>query len=489
MVRVDFYKIKISAFALKTLPWFLGSLGGETGMQRASRAVALVGRTRHGTRRASSHRCQTLPGEVTVGEDFEHHKKGLARLNHGSFGACPGPVLRAQDQARREWLAEPDAWYFGGILRERMLAATRAAAAAVCARPDDVCLVENLSVATAMVASRWGRLLREQPLEGGRRSKILVLNWCYRACHYCLEEHCGRSSAEEGEGPAIVEADIPFPLHHAKDATEAVARALKQHQGAIRFAFLDHTPSQPTAIFNISDMIQLCREEGVQEVAVDGAHAIGSISELDIPSFGADIYMSNIHKWGMAPHSSALVHARPALMAPGPDGLRHPVVSWGWQKGALEESLFTGTRDYSALAVVPDALQYLDAWRSIDGLTVPEFNRRGVLAAADMLQETWAHEGGGALGQPRETVSSMAMVELPKALRVDDTPGEPTGGDGVRAVLRERWGVEVATGSFPTGNYVRLSHAVYNQRSDYERLRDAVLELLQEQRAAGLSLE
>jgi len=104
---------------------------------------------------------------------------------------------------------------------------------------------------------------------------------------------------------------------------------------------------------------------------------------------------------------------------------------------------------------------------------VQEHNREGVVAAAQMLSEAWGTE----IAQPVETMTSMAMVQLPHKLEVNDKPGEP--GGGIRDILREKYGVEAAIGNFgkETGNFVRLSHAVYNAPSDFDRLRDAVLEI------------
>jgi hypothetical protein len=66
-------------------------------------------------------------------------------------------------------------------------------------------------------------------------------------------------------------------------------------------------------------------------------------------------------------------------------------------------------------------------------------------------------------------------------------------GRGLRGVLRDRFNIEAAIGSFkPSKGHlgaasdgkavgcVRLSHAVYNHRGEYEALRDAVLELAEE---------
>ena len=82
----------------------------------------------------------------------------------------------------------------------------------------------------------------------------------------------------------------------------------------------------------------------------------------------------------------------------------------------------------------------------------------------------------------RHVASRRARVrpQLPPRLVVADVPGMPTA--GVRSTLRDRFGVEAALGNFgERGNFIRLSHAVYNAPADFERLRDAVLELVEEQ--------
>ena len=45
-------------------------------------------------------------------DDFRHHQDGIARLNNGSFGACPQTVLQTQQTFQAEWLKQPDALYF-----------------------------------------------------------------------------------------------------------------------------------------------------------------------------------------------------------------------------------------------------------------------------------------------------------------------------------------------------------------------------------------
>jgi len=275
---------------------------------------------------------------------------------------------------------------------------------------------------------------------------------------------------------------VPFPARsaaHIADAVEAQLKALLDGGRRVRFALLDHISSQPALLLPVRRLVQLCRQYGTErtEIAVDGAHSVGSCA-FDVRDIGADWFFSNLHKWGFAPSTATIVHAaRAGLMRE----TGHPVVSWGWGAGLAAESPFPGTRDCSAMLAVPAAMSYLAAWRSPLGETSHEFCRRRVLGAARELAAAWGTEDAWDAAD-EELVATQAMVRLPPSLHVNDVPGQP--GVGVRAVLRDRFGVEAAIGNFggDVGAYVRLSFAVYNTQEDIDRLRDAILQLVEEQR-------
>ena len=132
---------------------------------------------------------------------------------------------------------------------------------------------------------------------------------------------------------------------------------------------------------------------------------------------------------------------------------------------------FVGTRDYSSIYACSHAIDYLSRWRSSTGQSVAAFNKERVIREAKMLSEAWGTE----LRQGEDTISGMVMVELPHDLHVADRPGTP--GGGLRDLLRDTYSIETAIGSFAEGNFIRLSHAVYNRPEDYAALRDAILEL------------
>ena len=132
-------------------------------------------------------------------DDFSHHAPGIARLNNGSFGAAPQPVLKAEMAHRSWWRANPDAAYFGigaSSLDARLAAAADAAAVAIGAPAGSVALVENATVATAIIASRWAKALREGRHE---RRSVLLLDVCYKAAAYSVRDICGAAGGAHAQ--------------------------------------------------------------------------------------------------------------------------------------------------------------------------------------------------------------------------------------------------------------------------------------------------
>ena len=411
-----------------------------TKLSSVSRARAAL------SRKAATSSSFTRASAAKFASDFDHHAPGIARLNHGSFGATPAPVLTAVETCRARWLAQPDDEYFSGALDADLQEATAAAADAIGAPAAETALVENATVAAAIVFRRWS-----QQLEG----TVLLPANAYGGV---------KASALAAFGPRRVkEWPFPFPGTTHEHILDWLDQALKQHDP--RYVMLDHVSSQPAVVCPVAEMVALCRRRGVAEVAVDGAHALGQVA-IDVDAIGADYCFSNLHKWAFAAPTATVLHSLREL--------QHVVPSWGAGDFATE-SRWTGTRDYAAMRAVPAALAYLQDWRSADGLTAPEFNRVGLRRAVDDLQTAWGVDEA----YHEECLGSMGMVRLPAGLDLSaDMPGQPVGPDSVRSRLRDRYGVEAAVGGFPEGGFLRLSHAVYTSDDDIERLRDAVLELV-----------
>lgn len=412
--------------------------------------------------------------EGLIRAEFGHHEGGVARINNGSFGSCPASVLAAQAHWADLWLRQPDEFYFGPL--EDGIMASRQAVASLIHSPhvDQVILLDNVTVAVSMVLQRVALDFLEGHYQKG--DAVLALNFSYGAVKKALKAYLLRAGAH------LIEVKLPFPVTCSEEILATFNAALQQaHRESrrIRFALIDHITSMPSMVLPIGELVSLCRRAGVDQVFVDGAHALGSIN-IDVQEIGADYYTSNLHKWLFTPLSVAFMYCKSEHLS----DLHHPIVSHNYQDGLSKECAWVGTRDYSAQLAVGNAIEFFKKFNG--GIqAVQDYNHFNVTSMGMMLAKAWETH----CGTPPELCSSMIMVGLPNALSIhshDDALN-------LRTRFRQDFRIEVpvyyALDTFPitflelqdncSGTscvtaYVRISHQIYNSLGDYIRLRDAV---------------
>src|SRR5438067_6110862 len=210
-------------------------------------------------------------------------------LNHGSFGACPRPVLEAQ-QCLRERLERQPVQFLVRDLEVLLDDARRALAAFLGADPAGLVFVPNATTGVNAV-------LRSLALAPG--DQLLVTDHAYNACRNALDFVAAAARAE------VVVVPVPFPLASADAVVEAVlARATPR----TRLALLDHVTSPTGRVLPIRRPVRELAARGV-DTLVDGAHAPGMLP-LDLGALGAAYYAGNCHKWLCAPKGAGFLHVR-----------------------------------------------------------------------------------------------------------------------------------------------------------------------------------
>jgi isopenicillin-N epimerase len=376
-------------------------------------------------------------------------------LNHGSFGACPLPVLEAQQRLRERIEREP-VRFFVRELEELLDKARRELAAFVGADPGDLVFVPNATYAINSV-------LRSLDLNPG--DELLTTNHEYNACKNALDFAARRSGAR------VAVARVPFPL---QSPDEVIAAVMETVTPRTRLALIDHITSQTGLVFPIADLVSNLAERGV-DTLVDGAHAPGML-RLDVGAIGAAFYTGNCHKWLCAPKGAAFLVVRPDLQpAVRPLAISHGANSPRDDRSRYQiEFGYTGTDDPTAFLCVPEAIRFLGSLFDGGIEELLDKNRTTVLAARDILCNTLGCDPPC----PDSMIGSLATIPVP-----DGSPSPPTSPlycDPLQDELLDRYRIEVPVIPWPhpPKRIMRVSAQAYNQIEQYHKLADALKELL-----------
>ncbi|CAN4124469.1 unnamed protein product [Withania somnifera] len=390
-----------------------------------------------------------------IAAEFSHHDLTIARINNGSFGSCPQSIISAQQQYQLQFLQQPDYFYFNTLKSSMLKSRTVIQSLVNAADVKEISIVDNATTAASIVLQHVTRSFHPG-------DAAVILHYAYGSVKKAVYAYFARA------GGKVIEVQLPFPVNSNEEIVTEFDKALKMGRdkgGKIRLAVIDHITSMPSVVIPVKELVQMCREEQVDIIFVDGAHAIGNV-DVDVRDVGADFYTSNLHKWFFTPPSAAFLYCRSDKVL----DLHHPVVSI--------ESCWIGTRDYSAQLVIPEVMElFVNRFEGgIEGIR--KRNCDMVVEMAEMLVEAWGTE----LGTPRGMCSSMAMVGMPACL------GISTNSDALnlRTHLRVAFKVEVPIyyrapleGEVnPITGYARISHQVYNTIEHYYSFRDAIIKLV-----------
>ncbi|MER7953048.1 aminotransferase class V-fold PLP-dependent enzyme [Streptomyces sp. NPDC096079] len=358
---------------------------------------------------------------------------GVAHLNHGSFGAVPLPVARAQRELADEAAADPDAFFLG--VPDRVAAARGRVAAHLGADPDGLALVTNATEAAGLALDA----LRLDPDD-----EILVTDHGY-----------GTVVAAAARRAKTVTVALDPALPDEDAVREAVLAGLTPRT---RVALLDHISSPTARILAGPRLLAELRERGVTTV-VDGAHAPGMLAE---PLAGQpDFWFGNLHKWAYAPPGSAVLAVAAAHRARVPA----PVPSWEDDRGFPRAVEYRATADYTGWLAAPGGL---DLIADLGAARVRDHNAALVRHGAQLLAGI-----PGLTPLPHTEGLAMRSLRLPRGLA--RTQGEAA---ALREEIAARLGFRVLIWAWPDGGGIRISGQIYNRAEEYERLAAALSTLL-----------
>jgi isopenicillin-N epimerase len=390
-------------------------------------------------------RCWTLDPEVVF-------------LNHGSFGACPRDVLETQAEIRGRMEREP-VRFFTRDAPVALAEARHVLGTFVGAPAESLAFVPNATTAINAV-------LRSFPIEPG--DELIVTDQEYNASRNVLD------FVAERHGARVVVAEIPFPPGGPQDVIDAVLKAVSPQT---RLALLDHVTSQTALVLPIAELVRELEGRDIA-VLVDGAHAPGMLP-LDIAGIGASFYTGNCHKWLCAPKGAAFLQVREDRRTQ----VRPAVISHGANARVARKDRFRvefdwmGTDDPSAALCIPAAIAFFRGLLPGGWQEVRARNHALLIEGRRIVAD--------ALGQPplaaTDMLGSMASLRIPEGSRLDGREAfSALDPDPLHDRLFDEYAIEVPVLRCPAhpGRMVRISAQLYNRRSDYERLAEALRAIL-----------
>ena len=369
-------------------------------------------------------------------------------LNHGTVGVTPRQVLEAQQRWRDRIERHPsrfmlrELWSFSGAETggpTLMRQAAAEVASFVGANASDLVFVDNTTTGINAV-------VQSLPFEAG--DEIVITDHAYGGIVTAVRHAAAR------HGAIVTVVQMPYP---AFDAAEAVRRIESACSARTRLVITDHVVSETALIFPVEAIVRACHARNVP-VLIDGAHVPGAL-DLNVSAIGADFYVANLHKWAMAPRSSAFLVVAPAFQP-----AMHPVViSWGYGSGYTQEFDWVGTRDPTPWLTAPDGIRFL---RGLGLDELRRYNHDLAWRAARHLTSTWKTP----LEIDESMVGCMVTVMTPESCGTDRTAAVR-----LRDRLLNEHNIEVHAHARAGRVWVRISAQVYNEDKDIEQLTAAVL--------------
>ena len=376
----------------------------------------------------------------------------LTFLNHGSFGACPTPVLDAQRALMDQLEANPVA-FLGRSLDERLESARNSVAAFLNADPAGLVFVANATTGVSTVL----RSLQFEPDD-----ELLTTDHEYNATLNALAEVARTSGAR------VVVAHLPLEIESDEQVIESVLAAVTPRT---RLALVSQITSPSGTILPIAALVRELDARGVDTI-VDGAHAPGQIP-LDLRTLGAAYWTGNGHKWLCGPKGSAVLVIREDRRA----RIRPLTISHGWNdprpdRARLRKEFdWTGTSDPTPALALPAAIEIVAALDLGGWPGVMAANHALALEGRDRIAATL----GVRTSVPDALIGAMAIVPLPMAASDDAA-------HALKMALIDEDQIEVPIVTWPVpaarpsplhppeAVVVRISAQRYNEPTDYGRL-------------------
>jgi isopenicillin-N epimerase len=263
----------------------------------------------------------------------------ITYLNHGSFGACPKPILEDYQSWQRKLEFEP-VQFITKKYYDALLISKKALAGFIGCAHDDFFFLQNPTTAV-------NQIVKSLDLNAG--DEVLTTDHEYGALDKTFDFYAKK------KGFVNKRQKISLPLLSKEQFIEEFWNGYSEKT---KIVFLSHCTSTTALVFPVKEICQRAKELGLITI-VDGAHIPGHIP-LDIQEMQADFYTGTLHKWLLGPKGSTFLYVSKKYQRV----IEPLIISWGYQTVTptksefLEENELQGTRDTSSYLTVPAILTF-----------------------------------------------------------------------------------------------------------------------------------
>lgn len=363
-------------------------------------------------------------------------------LNHGSFGACPKPILENYQFWQNALEREP-VQFITKTAPEALSVSKQALAKYIGCDTEDFFFIPNPTMAVNQVV----KSLNFQPGD-----KVLSTNLEYGAIDKTFEFYSKKN------GFTYRKQNISLPLVSKEKFIEEFWKGYNEKTKAIS---IGQCTSATALIFPVKEICEKAKELGLITI-VDGAHIPGHIP-LNLHEIKADFYTGTLHKWLLGPKGSTFLYVNKNFQ----NRLEPLIISWGYEAAKptkskfLEENEMQGTRDISAFLTAPAIMNFFEEnemeqrqaeCRKVVLEQYPQFCE---LLRTEPLSPVTEEFLGQMCSIPIKTENPVALKET----------------------LYNDYKIEIPVMFARDQTYLRISYQVYNTIDDLEYLKETIHKL------------
>lgn len=363
-------------------------------------------------------------------------------LNHGSFGACPKPILENY-QFWQNLLEREPVQFITKTAPEALSVSKQALAKYIGCDTEDFFFIPNPTMAVNQVV---------KSLNFQRGDEVLSTNLEYGAIDKTFEFYSKKN------GFTYRKQNISLPLVSKEKFIEEFWKGYNEKTKAIS---IGQCTSATALIFPVKEICEKAKELGLITI-VDGAHIPGHIP-LNLHEIKADFYTGTLHKWLLGPKGSTFLYVNKNFQ----NRLEPLIISWGYEAAKptkskfLEENEMQGTRDISAFLTAPAIMNFFEEnemeqrqaeCRKVVLEQYPQFCE---LLRTEPLSPVTEEFLGQMCSIPIKTENPVALKET----------------------LYNDYKIEIPVMFARDQTYLRISYQVYNTIDDLEYLKETIHKL------------